>query len=98
MIDIHSTLKRQSNRRGAKECEAFKELMIRKFEQRAYRGDWKGMPAFAAWQNLNDEIHELCDAVSRCDRPNMIEEAIDVANSCLILVDVLKGLEAVSDT
>lgn len=80
------------NRRGAKECEAFKELMISKFEQRAYRGDWKGLPVFAAWQNLNDEIHELVDAVSRCDRSNMIEEAIDVANSCLILVDVLKGL------
>lgn len=80
------------HRRGSKETAIFREMMIRKFEKRAHRGNWKDDPFFIAWENLTGEIHELCDAVNRCEHFNVIDEAIDVANSCLILIDVLKGL------
>ena len=66
------------------------ERMRTKLAQRRHHGDWREMAASTVMDALRGEVEELRLAFfGCCEAESVIDEAVDVAAYCAILVGVL---------
>lgn len=66
----------------------FAERMEIKLRARDYKGGWDGCTLERLLAQLEDEENELREAIEAGHEPEIIEEAVDVANLCMMLADV----------
>lgn len=76
----------------------FAQLMERKLRERDYKGGWENCTLSYLVGGITDEVVELVDAMDAIltdDGPTnlhaIIEEAVDVANYCMMLADVAQA-------
>lgn len=81
------------NGRGYQEISAFGELMQRELEANSGKGCWKEKRDFELALGAMRDLGKLVDAMDRGDREKVIEQCVDTANMCMMIVDVLGGLE-----
>lgn len=76
----------------------FLALMVRELKANSHKGDrdgWLGMTAATAFNEITHHHDKLGEALSAMDYPQISEYAADVANCCMMLLDVM-GLLSVS--
>jgi hypothetical protein len=74
------------------EVERFVESMYRELEANAHKGDqagWLTMTLRQAWQEISWHAAKLAVAIKSNDETLAREYAADVANGCMMLVDIL---------
>lgn len=75
----------------------FMELMRRELSANSHKGDregWLGMTAAMAFNEITHHHDKLGEALSALDYPQISEYAADVANCCMMLLDVVGLLSA----
>lgn len=77
------------------EVVAFANAMERKLKENDHKGGWKGFSYWSLFDRVVEEIHELKQVLH--DYPKntelVLDEAADVANMVMMVVDVTEGLE-----
>lgn len=74
------------------EVAPFVASMYRELEANAHKGDqagWLLMPLRQAWQEISWHSAKLAVAIKSNDEQRIREYAADVANGCMMLVDIL---------
>lgn len=67
-------------------------LMVRELKANSHKGDrdgWLGMTAATAFNEITHHHDKLGEALSALDYPQISEYAADVANCCMMLLDVM---------
>lgn len=75
----------------------FLALMVRELKANSHKGDrdgWLGMTAATAFNEITHHHDKLGEALSALDYPQISEYAADVANCCMMLLDVMGLLSA----
>ncbi|MFJ3154003.1 hypothetical protein ACIPIX_07660 [Pseudomonas protegens] len=75
----------------------FLALMVRELSANSHKGDrggWLGMTAAMAFNEITYHHDKLGEALSALDYPQISEYAADVANCCMMLLDVMGLLYA----
>ena len=73
---------------------AFAEFMEDKLRRNDHKGGWAGRSPISMLPSLEDEITELRRALcSSLPAADVTEEAVDVANFCLMIADLTGGLK-----
>lgn len=75
----------------------FLALMVRELKANSHKGDrdgWLGMTAVTAFNEITHHHDKLGEALSALDYPQISEYAADVANCCMMLLDVMGLLSA----
>ena len=70
----------------------FAQLMETKLRARDYRGGWSGCSIDNLAGQMGEEIEELAEAIGCGRKKCIIEEAVDVANYCMMLADVAQAM------
>ena len=69
------------------ELARFVTDMAERLEANSHKATWKGMPYFWLIQRVKDELSELEQAIEKGDPWQIIREAADVANFCMMISD-----------
>lgn len=78
----------------------FLALMVRELKANSHKGDregWLGMTATMTFNEITYHHDKLGEALSALDYPQISEYAADVANCCMMLLDVTGLLSASAD-
>ncbi len=67
--------------------------MQRELETNSGKGCWKGKLDFELALGAMRDLGKLVDAMGRGDKEKVIEQCVDTANMCMMIADVLGGLE-----
>ncbi len=70
-----------------KEVRWFSELMEKKLGDNEWKGGWKDLNNPHLLKMMLDEWHELLNAVTSDDKDSIVEEAVDIANFCMMIAD-----------
>lgn len=82
----------QELRKRYPEVAPFVNSMYRELAENAHKGDqagWQLMTLRQAWQEISWHSAKLAVAIKANDDASMREYAADVANGCMMLVDIL---------
>lgn len=71
------------------EIRRFIDAMLFKLRKNAHKGKWDNMHPDIARQRMSDELHELDQAFKENNSVEILLEAADVANFCLILSNIM---------
>ena len=74
---------------AAPEIRRFFDAMLFKLRKNAHKGKWEGMHPDVARQMMSDELHELNKAFEENNSVEILLEAADVANFCLIVANIM---------
>lgn len=70
------------------EVQRFAEAMQHELDENAHKGTWKGVAVSFLLTRLDDEVAELRQAVRSGSQAEVLSEAADVGNFCLMIADV----------
>lgn len=76
-----------------RKTQEFSRLMVKRLEENDDKGGWENCDASWLVVRLREEASELIDAYRKKGDREIIEEAVDVANFAMMIVDVLNGLD-----
>jgi hypothetical protein len=71
------------------EVEYFANLMEEKLKKNDYKGGWKDEPPVYFKMHMHLEYYEFLSAFNSGSKDKIIDECVDLANYCMMLVDVL---------
>jgi len=76
-----------------RKTQQFSQLMMKRLEENDDKGGWDDCDPSWLITRLGDEARELIEAYLKSGDREIIEEAVDVANFAMMIVDVLSGLD-----
>ena len=79
-----------SAQRWRPEVDAFADAMEAKLRANDHKRHWRFLDMRTLSRLLTHEIEELRLAVERCDPEEVLREAADVANFCMMTADMVK--------